>query len=71
LNIKPKLNHTLYLHALEQLGPEGRLKKAFDLSSFSKDLFLSGLRSTHPQKSEREITALYLDRLLKCHNRNF
>lgn len=61
----------VYLQALERLGPEGRLRKAFELSFFSKELFLTGLQTQFPKKSDREIRTLYLERLTKCYNRNF
>ncbi|MDD8018640.1 MAG: hypothetical protein PHP42_09730 [Bacteroidota bacterium] len=71
MNIKPQPNHQQYLVALKKLGPEGRLRKAIELSEFSKQLFLEGLRSRFPEKNEVEIKVLYLERITKCYNRNF
>jgi len=48
-----------------------RLLKALELSAFSKELFLHGLRKRFPDLSETEIKELYLKRLDKCHNRNY
>lgn len=71
MNIKPNPNHQEYLKALERLGPAGRFQKAMELSQMTKDLFLHGLRKRFPEKSEEEITKLYLERLALCHNRNY
>lgn len=69
--IKPRPNHQLYLAALRKMTPEQRLLKAFELSEFSKQLFLHGLRKRSPEKSEADIWKTYLERLAKCHNRNY
>ena len=53
------------------MTPEQRLLKAFELSEFSKQLFLHGLRKRFPEKSEPEIMKMYRDRLNRCHNRNY
>jgi hypothetical protein len=70
MNIKQHPNHSLYIRALRRMPPEARLKKAFELTSFSKELFLHGLRKRFPTLIESELNQLYLDRLMKCHNRN-
>ena len=71
MNPKAFHDHSLYLQILARLGPEGRSKKAFELSSFSKELFFAGLQSQFPKKSPAEIRTLYLERLTQCYNRNF
>ncbi len=53
------------------MTPEERLLKAFELSEFSRRLFKEGLRQRFPAKSEAEIHTLFLQRLEKCHNRNY
>jgi hypothetical protein len=50
---------------------EDRLLKSFELSDFSKELFLHGLRRRFPDLSDEAIEKLYLERLDKCHNRNY
>jgi len=69
--MKPRPNHKEYLKVLRRLSPEARLQKAFELSNFSRELFRQGLRRRFPDKSEAEIRQIALDRLDKCHNRNF
>ncbi|HQU32393.1 MAG: hypothetical protein HRU72_08445 [Planctomycetia bacterium] len=71
MNIKKRPNHKVYIQALRRMSPEQRLLKAFELSQFSRDLFLHGLRKRFPDLSEAEIKKLYLERLNKCHNRNY
>jgi len=71
MDIKPRPNHRLYLDTLRRMSPEARLMKAFELSSFSNDLFLHGLRKRFPDLSEQDFRKLYLERLNKCHNRNY
>lgn len=63
--------HQIYLNALRAMGPERRLKRAFELSDFGRELFLQGLRKLHPELSETDLYALFLQRICKCHNRNW
>ena len=69
--IKKNPNHKIYLNVLRKMTPEQRLLKAFELSEFSKKLFIHGLRKRFPDLSEEEFKTLLLKRLEKCHNRNW
>jgi hypothetical protein len=71
MNPKPRPNHRLYLQTLRQMTPEQRLLKAFELSDFSRQLFVEGLRARFPELSEAEFRRLLLARLDKCHNRRY
>ena len=71
MNYKTAPNHRQYLVALTKMGTEQRLIKALELSSITKELFISGLRKRFPNKTEMEIKELYLQRLAKCYNRNY
>jgi hypothetical protein len=71
MNIKPHPNHKLYLQTLRHMTPEARLLKAFELSRFSRDLFLHGLRKRFSDLPAEEFQKLFLERLNKCHNRNY
>jgi hypothetical protein len=53
------------------MSPEERLGKAFELSEFSRNLFLQGLKKRFPDLTVEEIKRLFLERLNKCHNRNY
>jgi hypothetical protein len=64
-------SHQQYLEALRRLGPERRLLKAFELSQMTRELFMTGLRRRFPHVSEAERKAIFLERLAKCHNRNY
>lgn len=71
MNIKPRPNHSLYLNTLRKMTPARRLAKAFELSSVAKELFLAGLHRRFPTKNDEEIKKIYLERIAKCHNRNY
>ena len=71
MNVKKRPNQRIYLQALRRMTPEKRLLKAFELSEFSKGLFLEGLHKRFPGLSEEAIRKIYLKRVDKCHNRNY
>ena len=71
MNIKQRSNHKIYIQTLRQMSPEQRLLKAFELSEFTKQLFISGLHKRFPNLSEEEFRKLLRERLDKCHNRNY
>ena len=70
-NAKPHPNHRLYLSILREMTPEERLRKAMELSAFSRQLFRHGLRKRNPDLAEEEFDRLLKSRLDKCHNRNY
>ena len=70
-NIKERPNHKIYIETLRRMTPEERLLKAFELSEFGKELFLAGLRRRFPDLPEEGIKKIYLERIDKCHNRNY
>jgi hypothetical protein len=53
------------------MTPEERLLKVFELSEFAKELFLVGLRRRFPDLPDEKIKKIYLERIDKCHNRNY
>ncbi len=69
--MKERPNHRKYIQILRQMSPEERLLKAFELSESGKQLFIHGLRKRFPDLSEEEFRKLLLERLDKCHNRNY
>ena len=68
---KPRPNHRQYLEVLQRMTPEERLQKAFELSEMTKGLFRQGLRERFPNLPDDQFHALFLERLERCHNRNF
>ncbi|HTW95406.1 MAG TPA: hypothetical protein VMD30_11460 [Tepidisphaeraceae bacterium] len=68
---KPNSNREQYLESLRRMTPEQRLTKAMELSELGKQLFLHGLRRRFPEADEKQIKAIYLERIGKCHNRNY
>jgi len=53
------------------MTPAQRLRKSFELTEYSRRLFLSGLRKRHPEASEEDLKRIAAAQLLKCHNRNY
>ncbi len=70
MNFKPRPNHARYIQTLRSMPPEKRLLKAFELSEFSRRLFLHGLRKRFADVTEPEFKRILRERLDKCHNRN-
>jgi hypothetical protein len=68
---KPRPNHRLSLEALRRMTPEQKLAKAFELSAFTKRLFVQGLRDRFPNLPEDKFRRLVSERLRKCHNQNY
>ncbi|MFC1676426.1 hypothetical protein ACFL3G_05115 [Planctomycetota bacterium] len=71
MNVKDRPNHKIYIQVLRKMSPEKRLLKAFELSDFTKQLFIQGLRRRFPSLPEKQFRELLLERLDKCHNRNY
>ena len=71
MDIKKRPNHKIYIQVLRRMSPENRLAKAFELSEFSKQLFIHGLHKRFPNLPEKEFKKKLFERLDKCHNRNY
>ncbi|HEO71883.1 MAG TPA: hypothetical protein ENN80_11525 [Candidatus Hydrogenedentes bacterium] len=70
-SIKPQPNHKIYIEALRRMTPEQRIMKAFELSEFTKELFIQGLHERFPDASPEEFQRILRERLDLCHNRNY
>ena len=68
---KSRPNRSQYIEVLRRMTPQQRLAKAFELSELTKRLFKQGLRKRFPELSDEAFHRLYLERLAKCHNRNY
>ena len=71
MNIKNHPNHKIYIQVLRRMSSEARLLKAFELSGFSMELFIHGLHQRFPDLLNKEFKRILLERLNKCHNRNY
>lgn len=71
MSLKPRPNHAVYLRALRAMSPQARLRKAFELSGFTRALFRAGLARRFPGLSRAELDRLARNRLERCHNRSF
>lgn len=68
--MKPRPNHQIYIGILRAMTGEERLRKAFELSAFARELSLAGLRSRRPELPESELRQLYVRRLQKGWDRS-
>jgi len=71
MELKSIAERQRYLDVLRRMTPAERLAKAMELSELGKRLFLRGLRRRFPEADERQLHAIYLKRVAKCHNRNY
>lgn len=71
LQRKSRPNHQRYIAILRRMTPQERLDKAIELTENSRYLFRLGLRKRHPELSDEVFQQLYVERLSKCHNRNY
>ncbi|MBU2446915.1 MAG: hypothetical protein KJ666_15275 [Bacteroidetes bacterium] len=71
MDFKKHPNHKIYIQVLRKMSPEQRLAKSFELSEFTKQLFIHGMRKRFPELSEEKFKEILLERLAKCHNRNY
>jgi hypothetical protein len=68
---KPRPNHARTIRMLRGMSADQRLRTALELGEWSRKLFEEGLRRRHPALCEGEFHRLLLERLEKCHNRNY
>jgi len=71
VNPKQRPHHALYLRILRAMTPEQRLAKAFELGEMGRELLRADIRQRNPKCSEEALRALELDRIARCHNRNY
>lgn len=71
MDIKPQPNRRRYLEVLKRMGGPARMAKAFELTEMVKNNFRLGLRRRFPDASDAELQKIYLERLAKCHNKNY
>lgn len=69
--MKARQNHRLYVEVLRRMTPEQRLRKAFELHEFAKELFRHGLRRRHPDLTVEEFEALERKLEDRWHNRTY
>ena len=69
MNVKQRPNHKKYIETLRKMSSQRRLIRCFELSEFTKELFLHGLHKRFPELPEQEIKKIYMERIKKCHNR--
>ena len=68
---KPRPNHARTIRILRGMSADARLREALRLGETSRKLFEAGLRKARPGLSDADLHRLLLERLNKCHNRNY
>jgi len=68
---KMEKSRKVYIDTLRKMTPAQRLKKAFELSEFTKQLSACGLRKRYPELPDTEFRKIFLEHMEKCHNRNY
>jgi len=63
--------YKVYLEVLRKMTPEQKLMRVFELNDFVRELFKTGVELRYPEKSEEELHEIFLERIDKCHNRNW
>jgi len=71
MSVKRRPNHRIYIRTLRRMTPNDKLLKVFELSELSRKLFFRGLRRRFPDLGDTALMKIYLERLDKCHNRNY
>ncbi len=56
---------------LKKMSSEQKLLKMFELSDYSNKLLWYGLKNKYPDLTDDKIKKIYLERLIRCHNRNY
>jgi len=69
--MKSEPNHKVRIQVLRRMSSEKRLLEALELSEFTRQLFIHGLRTRFPNLSDEDFKKKLLARLDKCHNRNY
>lgn len=70
IDLKPQLNRRVYIEALRRMTPEQRLAKTFELSDMTHEALRVAVAARHPEATEAELQACYLERLERCRRRN-
>lgn len=63
-------NRQLYIELLRKMSGEERLRIAFELFEFAKDIMIEGIKSQNPKITPEEIQKEVVRRMLRCHKRN-
>lgn len=71
MNFDSKKAKEIYINTLRKMSPEQKLKKACELSDFTKMLFRNGLKKRYPDLNDEDLRRKLIERLTKCGNSNY
>ena len=66
-----KVKNKKYDSILKKMPYEEKALKMFELSEYSKKLLWYGMKNKFPELQETEFKKKYIERIMKCHNRNY
>ena len=64
-------NRQRYHQILKAMTPQDRLMRSFELSDLADEAFRAGLADKYPNLTDDELQELFLEKRLRCHNRNY
>jgi ADP-glucose pyrophosphorylase len=63
-------NRKKYIEILQKMTGEERVRIAFELFEFAKDIMIEGMKAQNPNISQEEIQQEVVRRMMRCHKRN-
>ena len=63
-------NRKKYIEILQKMTGEERVRIAFDLYEFAKNVMIEGIKAQHPGITTEEIQKEVVRRMMRCHRRN-
>jgi hypothetical protein len=63
-------NRKKYIEILQKMTGEERVRIAFELFEFAKDIMIEGMKAQNPKITPEEIQKEVVRRMMRCHKRN-
>jgi hypothetical protein len=63
-------NRKRYIEILQKMTGEERVRIAFELFEFAKDIMIEGIKAQNPGITPEEIQKEVVWRMMRCHKRN-
>jgi hypothetical protein len=63
-------NRKKYIEILQKMTGEERVRIAFELFEFAKNVMIEGIKAQNPGITPQEIQKEVVRRMLRCHRRN-
>jgi hypothetical protein len=63
-------NRKKYIEILQKMTGEDRVRIAFELFEFAKNVMIEGIKAQHPGITTEEIQKEVVRRMMRCHRKN-